>query len=144
MKYSLIEMLMNLFEKSLNQLKENQIAQQKKEASDSLEESENDIPKAMILKSPSDHSTRVFTYEEQIKLTKASYQLLMRLTRLGIIAPEAMEMTINHLMLSESRQVSLNETKWTLRNILGDGLDEHQLAFLDLVLYQKEDNLPIH
>ena len=144
MKYNLIEMLMNLFEKSLNQLKESQLAQQKDEALANHEESESKAPKALILKSPGDHSMRIFTYEEQIKLTKASYQLLMRLTTLGIIAPEAMEMIINHLMLSESRQVNLNETKWTLRNILGEGLEAHQLAFLDLVLYQKEDNLPIH
>lgn len=144
MKYRLIEMLMNLFEKSLNQLKESQIALQQEKPLEELEDFEDSMPKAVVLKSPHEHSIRIFTYEEQIKLTKASYQFLMRLTKLGIIAPEAMEMTINHLMLSESRLVSLVETKWTLRNILSEGLDHNQLAFLDLVLYQKEDNLTSH
>lgn len=144
MKYRLIELLMNLFEKSLTQLKEIQHLQQKEMLSMEMENLEPDLPKAVIVKAPKANSVRVFTYEEKIKFTKASYQFLMHLNKLGVIDSEPMEMAINHLMLSDSRLVSLNETKWTLRNILGEGLDESQLAFLDLVLYQKEDNLPIH
>jgi uncharacterized protein Smg (DUF494 family) len=144
MKDRIIEMLMHLFEKGLDQLKKEQALSDNSRESSLTEPLATMEAKAVILKAPKETAIRVFTYAEQMKLTKASYQFLMRLSKLGIIAPEAMELVLHHLMLSESRLVSLNETKWTLRSILGDGLSHDQLAFLDLVLYQKEDNLAIH
>ena len=144
MRYRLIELLMNLFEKSLIQLKEIQQAQQKEQLLMETENLEQAQPKTVIYNAQKENSVRIFTYEETLKFTKASYQFLMHLNKLGIIGPDSMEIAINHLMLSDSRLVGLNETKWTLRNILSEGLDENQLAFLDLVLYQKEDNLPTH
>ncbi|MCC5792318.1 MAG: DUF494 family protein [Legionellaceae bacterium] len=143
MKNSLIEMLMNFFEKSLSQLKASQLEQNLASEAKRLSE-ESSTPKAMVYRAASEKAMRIFTYEEQMKLTKASYQFIIRLSKLGIIAPEAMEIIIHHLMLSESRLISLNETKWTLRDILGEGLDANQLAFLDLLLYQKEDKLTRH
>lgn len=146
MKDRFIEMLMHLFDNGLEQAKESDAAFS--DAEDTLSTDDEtttiDEARALIVRSPSTTAMRVFTYEEQIKLTKASYQFLMRLSRLGIIAPDAMEMTLHYLMLSESRLVSLSETKWTLRNILGEDLEHPQLAFLDLVLYQKEDEYDIH
>jgi len=146
MKDRLIEMLLHLFDKGLEQAKESDLAFSDAEdaLSDALEAPNIDEARAVIVRSPSTSAMRVFTYEEQMKLTKASYQFLMRLSRLGIIAPDAMEMTLHYLMLSDSRLVSLSETKWTLRNILGEDLEHSQLAFLDLVLYQKEDEYAVH
>ncbi|NYQ86079.1 DUF494 family protein, partial [Escherichia coli] len=54
------------------------------------------------------------------------------------------ESIINQLQFSESRIVTLQETKWTIRNALASSLNEEQLTFLDLVLYQTEDELTIH
>jgi Smg protein len=79
-----------------------------------------------------------------VKLTKASYQFLVRIASLGVFAPELFESIINQLSFSDSRFVLLQETKWTIRSTLASSLDAEQLAFLDLVLYHKEDGLPLH
>ncbi|RAP35765.1 hypothetical protein B1207_11845 [Legionella quinlivanii] len=141
MKDSLFEMLMNLFEKSLSQLKDGSSSDIGLEADG--EESVQD-KNSFFVRAARDSSIRVFTYEEQMKFTKASYQFLMKLMLLGIIASETMEQIINQLLFSESRFVTLQETKWTIRNCLAESLNTVQLAFLDLVLYQKEDELPLH
>ncbi|WP_028388167.1 DUF494 family protein [Legionella fairfieldensis] len=147
MKDSLFEILMNFFTKSLSQLKENSINSRKMESdqidieADDLTEPEN---RSIFIKSAQNHTIRIFTDEEKIKLTKASYQFLTRLMQWGIIAPEVLESIINQLLFSESRFVSLQETKWVIRNLLAENLDSTQLAFLDLVLYHKEDKLTLH
>jgi Smg protein len=79
-----------------------------------------------------------------MKLTKASYQFLMRIKSWEFITPEIFELIISKLIFSESRFVSLQETKWTIRNTLANSLDVTQLAFLDLVLYHAEDGLLLH
>ncbi|MDI9818505.1 MULTISPECIES: DUF494 family protein [unclassified Legionella] len=140
MKDSLFEMLMSFFEKSLAQLKENTA-----NASDSQESADSSMEsRTLYIRDAQSTALRVFTADEQRKLSKASYQFLTRLMLWGIIAQDTMESIINQLLFSESRFVSLQETKWTIRNILADTLDANQLAFLDLVLYQKEDKLPLH
>ena len=148
MKDSLFDMLMSFFEKSLSQLKESATATSTEDNA-SLEEPECfDLStlenRTLLLKSQQDRAIRIFTYDEKLKFTKASYQFLSRLILWGVIAPETMELIINQLVFSESRFVSLQETKWTIRNALADNLNASQLAFLDLVLYQKEDRLPLH
>ncbi|VEG91306.1 DUF494 family protein [Legionella spiritensis] len=148
MKDSLLEMLMNFFEKSLSQLKENK-SQQKTEQTPVVEETEltdsrNLEDSTLVIRSAKQHATRVFTSDEQLKFTKASYQFLMRIMLWKVINPETLEQIINQLLFSDSRFVTLQETKWTIRNTLAEHLDPSQLAFLDLVLYQKEDELPLH
>ena len=148
MKDSLFEMLMSFFETSLSKIIEN------KSTDNSNQEGTLDLIEAndatsaestsLIVRVANNKSIRVFTSDEQMKLTKASYQFLMRLLLWGIIAPESMELIINQLLFSESRFVTLQETKWTIRNVLADNLDAGQLVFLDLVLYQKEDELSLH
>ncbi|CEK11882.1 DUF494 family protein [Legionella hackeliae] len=142
MKDSLFEMLMSFFEKSLAQLKESHTVN----ANDDEESIENASleSRTLFLKDAQNKTLRIFTEDEQRKFTKASYQFLTRLILWGIIAQETMELIINQLLFSESRFVSLQETKWTIRNTLADNLDANQLAFLDLVLYQKEDKLALH
>ncbi|KTC72509.1 Protein Smg [Legionella birminghamensis] len=141
MKDSLFEMLMSFFEKSLSELKESNLS----DLDNETDSEEGDKDKSLLfIRAARDASIRVFTYEEQIKFTKASYQFLMKLMLWGIIASETMEQILNQLLFSESRFVTLQETKWTIRNCLADSLSTVQLAFLDLVLYQKEDELPLH
>jgi uncharacterized protein Smg (DUF494 family) len=148
MKDSLFEMLLNLFEKTLAQLKEQGTPDSQKDIN-TEKQSENNTPAGKtgiteLVKAAQRTSMRVFTYDEQMKLTKASYQFLMRLLTWEIIDAEVLELIINQLFFSESRFVSLEETKWTIRNALMDGLDAEQIAFLDLVLYQKEDEFTLH
>ncbi|KTC94319.1 DUF494 family protein [Legionella erythra] len=147
MKDSLFEMLMNFFEKSLSQLKESKSQQNTETAQP---DGENGLAlttpenRTLVVRPADMNATRVFTVDEQMKLTKASYQFIVRMMLWGVIATETMEQIINQLLFSESRFVTLQETKWTIRNTLAEHLDSAQLAFLDLVLYQKEDELPLH
>lgn len=145
MKDNLFEMLLNLFEKSLTQLKKSHKSadQDSQEFIDDEEMLDAD-EHALYIKSAQHNSTRVLTYDEQMKLTKASYQFLMRMKLWQIIDADVLEVILNQLHNSESRIVTLQETKWTIRNVLENNLNEEQLAFLDLVLYQTEDALAIH
>lgn len=145
MKDNLFEMLLNLFETSLTQLqKDHQSAAT--DATEQANEEENVASDEQMLhvKLQQNTSTRVFTYDEQMKLTKASYQFLMRMLSWKVINAETFEIIMNQLQFSESRIVTLQETKWTIRNVLSSNLNEEQLAFLDLILYQAEDELTLH
>lgn len=156
MKDSLFEMLLSLFEKTITKLKETHRPTQDKNNQDQDlgYEKQDDIYSAIDLSCESfemelfktaDHqSMRVFTHEEQMKLTKASYQFLMRMLVWGVISAENMEQVLNKLSFTDSRFVSLEETKSMIRDVLVDELDSEQLTFLDLVLYQKEDQYTLH
>lgn len=144
MKDNLFEMLLNLFETSLTQLQKSH-----KSADQEACEEDNEVNAAadeqfLHIQMQHQQSTRVFTYDEQMKLTKASYQFLMRMKLWNIINAELFEMIMNQLQFSDSHIVTLQETKWTIRNVLSSCLNEAQLAFLDLVLYQAEDELTVH
>lgn len=157
MKDSLFEILLNLFEKTLAQLKENSENAQRVDLSDekSLTQSaespetaaatETPAPvQARLLQAEKATSIRVFNHDERLRLTKASYQFITRLRSWGIVSPEVLELIINRLMYSESRFVSLYETKWTIRNTLASNLSSEQLLFLDLILFQREDGMRLH
>jgi uncharacterized protein Smg (DUF494 family) len=148
MKDNFFEMLLNLFEKTLSQLKESRLSTDNndpdREEQTDIQSLSNTETQAAFIKSAQFDSIRVFTDVEQIKLTKASYQFLVRVASWGILAPDVLELIINQLLFSESRFVTLQETKWTIRTTLAANLDAQQLAFLDLVLYHKEDKLPLH
>ena len=141
----LFELLINFFEKQLSQLnKKDKLSKDSDEDSLSNLLDGNKDTYFKNIKSAQETSIRVFTFDEQMKFTKASYQFITRMLLWGIISPESMESIIEQLLFSESRFVTLEETKWTIRNALASQLNSAQLAFLDLVLYQKEDNLPLH
>lgn len=146
MKDTLFEMLMSFFEKSISQLKE--CSEAGLIPADNALSEPMDLStiesRTLILQSAKDTSMRIFTQAERLKLTKASYQFLSRLILLNIITTDTMELIINKLSFSDSPYVSLLETKWTIRNLLSESLEPEQLAFLDLVLYQREDELPVH
>ncbi len=142
MKDNLFEMLLNLFETSLSQLQKKSADQ---EVTDEINEEDVPADETMQhIKLQQENSTRVFTYDEQMKLTKASYQFLMRMKLWNVITNETLEIIMNQLQFSDSRVVTLQETKWTIRNVLSSSMSEEQLAFLDLVLYQSEDELTLH
>jgi uncharacterized protein Smg (DUF494 family) len=146
MKDNLFELLLSLFETSMTQIQES-LPPVSQELSDSIDEEkelaqqEHEI---LFIKESEHQSTRVFTYEEQVKLTKSSHQFLIRLKSLGVIDEYFFEAVINQLEQSDSHIVTLRELKWTVRTVLSTHLDEKQLAFLDLVLYHQEDNVTMH
>lgn len=145
MKDNLFEMLLSLFEKSLTQLQKSHRTAEKGLPEQLSEEEHLSGEEQVLYLKPQQHtSTRVMTYDEQVKLTKASYQFLMRMKLWKMLNEESFEAIVNQLQCSESRIVTLQETKWTIRNILANTLNEEQLAFLDLVLYQTEDELTLH
>jgi uncharacterized protein Smg (DUF494 family) len=153
---NLLEMLLTLFEKTLTQLKEayvpeispeipnERITGQSTDLQVTSAEGKKKTLEMMWFRSATAQSMRVFTPEEGLRFTRASHQFLKRLGRLGVLSSDVMELVINRLLFSESRFINLQETKWTIRSTLADSLPSDQLAFLDLVLYQKEDGLPLH
>src|SRR5690348_1029292 len=109
MKDNLFEMLLSLFEKSLTQLQESH-----KTAEDATEQSNEEEGLAageqvLHLKLQQHTSSRVFTYDEQMKLTKAGYQFLIRMKLWKILNAESFELVMNQLQFSESRIVTLQE-----------------------------------
>jgi Smg protein len=150
MKDSLFEMLLGLFEKTLAEIKESSSSNSDANGKDDADihsdtdDNQDEVIRAEIVKSAKDDSIRIFTHHEQMKFTKASYQFLMRMIACEIIHPEVLELIINQMVFSDSRIVTLEETKWNIRNVLSEMLNDEQLAFLDLVLYQKEDKYTVH
>ena len=147
MKDNLLEMLMNLFETSLSQLQKNHqaIDEKQPEVTDGDEiEGHGQGIEAKYFKSPQHESTRIFTYEEQTKLTKAGYQFLKRMKLWGMIDADILELVMNQVLFSDSHVVTLEEVKWTIRNVMVTFLTADQMTFLDLVLYHKEDELIAH
>jgi uncharacterized protein Smg (DUF494 family) len=152
MKESLFEMLLTLFETTILRLKEASTTDSslavavENKINKALKQERNgeDVYHLMVLKDAQPKANRVFTLEEQMKLTKSSHQFMVRMLSLGIISQQLLELVIHRLLLSDSDVVSLQETKWTIRSLLADKLSTVQLAYLDLVLYDKEDGIVLH
>lgn len=146
MKESLFEMLIHLFERSLAQIKKGQTEEMEAEGlqSDQTDFSAMHDNKLYMVKAMEAKNIRVFTEEERFKLTKSSYQFLMRMRLWGILHPESFEIILNQLMNSDALPVSLEETKWMIKQTLAGFLEADQLAFLDLVLYQKDKHTVLH
>lgn len=145
MKDNLFEILLTLFEKTLTHLKETQEPAAIKDDHGFI--AVKDQVKGLQLEfinTVSPTAVRIFTPAEQLKFSKASYQFLMQFFSTQMVHSATMELIINRLLFSESRFVSLLETKWMIRHTLAETLNADQLAFLELVLYQKEDRLPLH
>ncbi len=142
MKNNIFELLLTLFEKALTQIKESTESPVARHDLSGVEK--KNVLQLALIREPSASGIRIFTHEERMKLTKASYQFLKRMGDLQIVTPELRELIINRLLFSESRFVDLQETKWTIRNTLAERLLPEQLAFLDMVLYQREDGLALH
>ncbi|MDX2346263.1 MAG: DUF494 family protein, partial [Legionella sp.] len=119
---NLLEMLLTLFEKTLTKLEayvpetpEELTAGQTTDLQVTSTEGKKKTLEMMHFRAASEHSIRVFTLEEEQKLTRASHQFLKRLERLGVLSSDVMELIINRLLFSESRFINLQETKWTIR-----------------------------
>lgn len=144
MKDNLFEILLRLCEQSLVQLQKNHHSMNDKSLEIMHETEANQPMQTEYIQSAQKSSTRIMTPYEQIKLTKASYQFLMRIKLWGVIDDDFVELVLDELLLSESRIITEEEIKWIIRTLAARQLGENDLAFLDLVLYQKEDGYTIH
>jgi uncharacterized protein Smg (DUF494 family) len=89
-------------------------------------------------------SKRVLCLQERVKFTQKSAKFLEQLLHMNLIGEKTFELIMNQLLFSDSEFISLREAKWVVHHTLADSLDEHQLAFLDVILYHHEDNLTQH
>lgn len=146
MKYHFLEMLMQIFEQSMLKMR---LAPTKHVFSEDESEPENEATEQTQHLSPLRHpinqsSIRIFTEQEYKRFTKPSYQFLLRMHKLGIIDDAQREEVMNQLLFSDSRYITLEEMKWVIRHVVAPSLDDKTIAFLDMVLYQQEDDIPKH
>jgi uncharacterized protein Smg (DUF494 family) len=143
MKNSLFEILMIFFDQHVSQLTD---SRQNNHAVNPNNDAENTTlaEPLHVFASAKEQSMRIFVNEERLRLTKASYQFIMRMIVWKIISPPYIEQVLEQLLQSNTSFITLNETKWTIRSVMANHLNALDLAFLDLVLYQEEDNLTRH
>lgn len=134
MKDSMFEMLLHLFEKSLGELQK----VQSKTTTDPNEDACDDLfetaEESFLTRIQNPLSMRVYTPIEQIKLSKASQQFLIKMRQLDIIDELEFENVVHQLLFSDSRIASLEETKWAVRDALEPRLNDEEIKFIDLVL----------
>lgn len=146
MKDSLFSVLLNLFEKTIGKVKKSDFKEVEAERDAShldSDELECDVDH-VIFSQQRESSVRIFTPQEQFKFTKASYQFIMRLMQMDVIAKEVMEHIINQLFHSDSPFVTLEETQWTIRQSLEEHLEIDQRAFLDVILADRKPKQLLH
>lgn len=156
MKDSLFDLLLTLFENTVAQLKKYHEPEQV--VTEELSHPVSSEPVSMASSSGSrvvavkiEHiqsrqpdSIRVFTQHEQLKLTKASQQCLVRMVSWGVLTPDLFELILNRLVFSDSRFVGVDETKWVIHKSLSSELTPEQLSFLELILDHRDDHLAVH
>lgn len=145
MKENLFELLLNLFEKSLEQIKQCTPSIEDAGTADAVEEkSEQEFSNLIEFKLPEKDSERIIIPEERIKMTKAAYQFLIRLNVTEVIGAKHFEQIMNQVLFSDSRIVNLEEMKWLTRNTLENSLDTMQLDVLDNLLFGDAEPITIH
>lgn len=145
MKDNLFELLLNLFEQSLAQLQKNQkTGNQDNTESHEEEQTDTEEGQFLYIKPAQQTSSRVLSFNEKIKLSAASSQFLIKMKLWGILDDQMFELVMNQVEHIDSSIINLQEIKWLIRQVLSDHLDEKQLPFLDLVLYQTPDELVAH
>ncbi len=130
---------MDLFDRNLNELHDGSDL-----ANASNTTSDDELEASSSMQALNESATRVVSFHERIKLTKASYQFLMRMKLLGVIDALQFEEVMDELQLSGSRIITVEEVKLTLRGLLSANACEKQLKFLDFLLFQTKDELTAH
>lgn len=128
MKDSLFQLLLNLFEKSLNH--EAGIDPFAESDSEQLQQLETPA----IHGSNSERSFRILGPLERLKLTKSSYRFIQLLLNTPLLEANQLETVLHQIEQTDASYVSLDEVKWIVREVLQDAVDENRLAFIDLVL----------
>lgn len=139
MEDNLFEMLMNFFDNNLSQLDDS--AQHISENPDGA--ALEDSPFTFVREAKIEN-VRIFMDEEKLRLSPAAYQYLLRAMMVRVLNPVLLEQVMMQVFSSESRFISSREIRLIVRNILAEHLDAAQLAFLDLVLCDKENDNVLH
>jgi uncharacterized protein Smg (DUF494 family) len=144
MKDNLLEKLMQLFDERLSKRTEPTQDSTMNHDADLWGELNSIEKNTYFIRDALPRSKRILCLQERIKFTNKSYKFLEHLIHLNLIGEKTFELIMNQLLFSNSEFVSLNETKWVVHQTLSDSLDEHQLAFLNVILYQHEDKMTQH
>lgn len=142
MKDQWFEMLLSLFEQTLTQLKSQQ--QQLDDLDNHLISIDQDSITVPIFHAQSDKGTRVLTVIEQAKLTKPALQFLMRLLHTGVLSSEQFEQTMNLVLDSNMRFVSVEEIKYIAHQVLSDALSDRELMMLEFSFNAETTRTTMH
>ena len=140
MKSNFFEMLMYFVENVLEDIKH----QACPEASTDLNDQQLLTPPSSTTTNSKNYSLRIFTTTERLKLSKASYQFIMRLMLLHLIPTTLMEEIIHQLWLSDSHFVTLQETKHVILEVMRTYLNPEQFIFFEFVLTQPTNTIGLH
>lgn len=147
MKDNLLEKLMQLFDERLSKPTANKAPHLDRDTASFPENwgaLSNIEDNSYYIKPTNKKSKRIFSPEERLKFTKKTYQFLEKLIQLDLIGERTFEMIVNQLLFSDSDYVKLHEAKWIIHHTLESSLTPQQLAFLNLILFDKEDCLVAH
>lgn len=137
MKESLFQMLLNLFENSLNQ----SIQQDAQTHSEQPESTDKEKP--VILRKASQKATRIFSDIERMQFTRTSYRFIQQVINLQLLSTENLEKILHQIEDSGLNTVTLDEIKWLVRENLLENLDVSKQTFVDMILSPNEDG-PLH
>jgi hypothetical protein len=129
MKDQLFEILLSLFEQTLNHLRDHQEQLQETESKDVLIEQQHS--QFEYVQSPSDSSIRILTLLEQVKLTKPAIQFLMRLMHTGMLNAFQFEEVMNLVLESQHRYVTVEEVGIIIHQVLSESLSQRELLMLE-------------
>lgn len=141
MKNSLFDMLLSLFENSISTDKKNTSNNNDKSVFSVIKEQSITTK---FIKSQNDKSTRIFNFNEKMKFSENCFQLLILLFNSAEISNDLLESVINRLINSKSDYVTFEQVKHAILSTLAQNITAEQLAFLDLLFYQKEDGNILH
>lgn len=141
MKSSLFDILLSLFESAVSTDKKKSKLKTK---NSTVAVVKNKPAQAEFIKTQNIKSMRVFNFYEQLKFSDDSLKLLMFLFNSEAIPYDLLELTVDKLLDSKANYVTFEQVKHKILSTLSEELDSEQLAFLDLLFYQKEDGYSLH
>jgi hypothetical protein len=109
---NIIELLLELFEKGIDELKKSQ--------DNPLNDETSDIEEAghlVCLKEASDSASRVLTFEENLRLSDQTKQYIYQLTLKKTIPSSIIEIALNTSLLSREDFISLDYFKQMLKEV---------------------------
>jgi len=138
------EMLLNLFEKTLDSLKKSNASTEKEASFLQQPSEESDFIRSLVVKKASPATQRVYLDFETHRLTKAAYQFFIQFSRLDLVQEGVLELVLHQLNYLQAPIIGIEELKWAIRHGVSDIFTRDQLAFLDLVLYKNKSQSVLH
>lgn len=86
------------------------------------------------LKKQDNPAFRVFTLEETSRFSPKCLNALLHLEGLGVLSKASREIIMDKVMNTQQTNISLDELKWIIMDVLSDDLGWDNQVFLDLLL----------